>query len=142
MIGVNVSLGGIFGYVLSTELSSKYYVGLALCLAGAFVCIWGLYVLARLWHWHDYWRQAIIDIEAHFPLNVPRPFSGVSSNVARNSNDRARTWFKTYTQPFFIIITIVWLILAVFCINQKMENPKEKNLVSDYIHAIVNCLSN
>jgi len=114
MITLNGSLFGIvaFSYDKLAE-KEKYLFILCFSLIGLFFSAWSLYVLKKLWIYHYHWKDQIAELELSLPKNWIRPVSRkVNADKPRKAANREiKAWLYCYTQPFFIILIVTWLIL-------------------------------
>ena len=115
MLGLNVSLFGLGAFVFSSDNIYKYKFLVLLSFIGLFYSIWSLFVLRKLWMWHYRWADVLREIEIILPAKLPKPFTGSTKLKRKVTN--FHLWVKAYTQPFFWVIGIVWIILLTYNIS-------------------------
>ncbi len=123
MFTVNIFLFGIASFIFSSQPPYWAYFIIGLGVLGILLSLWSIYVLRKLWLWHYYWRSVLTKIEINFPkkLTYPRPFSDIPSNLKKKHR-----WYQTlllaYTQPFFLILCIIWFFLILLASFYILHN--------------------
>ena len=114
MITLNGSLLGLVAFAYEkVTVQDKYLFLLFFSIIGLLFSIWSLYVLKKLWIYHYHWKDKLADVELLFPKNIPTPISGIKPPNKDNGSKRNReikAWLYSYTQPFFIMLMVLWLI--------------------------------
>ena len=113
MIGLNITLFGLWFLIVTYKLNNKFELAIIIGIGGFLFSIWAIYVSHRLWAWHYHWVNIAQIIEERFPNNLPRPFQLRPTTLQRKKNSRIQLWFKSYTQPFFVIVAAIWLIIVI-----------------------------
>ena len=74
--------------------------------------IWSIYVMQRLWSYHEHWKNMLCEAEKAFPDEYVKLFTKIPSNLKREKKSW-ELWLKSYTQPFFAILSLIWLLIMV-----------------------------
>lgn len=115
MFSVNIVIFGLVAFVFTNHPPYWKIIIVIMSSLGFLLSLWSIYVLQRLWLWHIHWKKILTEMEEGFPdvPYWPRPFSKRPAYLIKKKN-----WFTTvllsYTQPFFVIICCIWLILLLF----------------------------
>lgn len=91
---------------------------ITLCAAGAIISLWALYVLRRLWKWHDHQKQVLEDLEALLPKDLPKLISNRPENL-RGRPKWLPPMLDDHTQPFMLVMAALWLALLVDVATRK-----------------------
>lgn len=105
MTGITVALFTGFGILILQEKQTHniYIFTVGICFLGMLNSIWSYQTLERLWSWHRYWKDCLIEIEKAFSAKQLKPHSkqpDLGSRLIPNS------WF-------FLITFIVWILLLL-----------------------------
>lgn len=114
MIGLNVTLFGLWFLIMTSELDNKFEIATLIGIGGFLFSIWAIYVLHKLWAWHYHWVNVAQEIEQSFPNDLPHPFESRPATLKRKKISDIQLWFKSYTQPFFAIVCAIWLIILIY----------------------------
>jgi len=114
MFSVNALLFGVASFVFAGKPAhwQSFLVGLGVL--GITLSLWSVYVLRRLWMWQRHWKAVLEGIESGFP--VARGWARALSTrpaALRYKEHWYTTWFMKYTQPFFGILTAVWIFVII-----------------------------
>lgn len=113
MIGLNITLFGLWFLVVTSELDTKSEITTLIGIGGFLLSIWAIYVLHKLWAWHYHWVNVAQKIEERFPNGLPRPFKLRPTTLKKKKYSGIQLWLKSYTQPFFAIVGAIWLIIVI-----------------------------
>lgn len=116
IISVDVFLFGIVALMLAGEATFSSLIIVVIATAGSLFSLWSMYVLNRLWQYHSHWKNIISTMEEDYfrALGWPTPFSKLPPHLRRKKRSWFQTWFVSYTQPFFLVLFILWTFLAIF----------------------------
>jgi hypothetical protein len=117
MLGTNLGLFAAFGYSLRGDSGMPKAVPGLICLAGLVTAMWSCYVLARLWKWHQHWRDQLTFLERSFSTRLPRPHVD-SPKWYRVDPGASEAWRRPgYTQPFLWVVVAAWAVLSAFMLT-------------------------
>lgn len=112
LVSLHMVLFGAVAFVLSSSSRGGRVLVGVLSVGACFLSLWGVYVLRRLWLWHTHWKNMLQKIETMFPPGLPRPFADRPAQL-RKSSAWYQSWLLAYTQPFMLLLFLVWLTIAV-----------------------------
>ncbi len=113
MVGLNLSFFAAFGYVwLVAPVKHHYWreICLTLSTGGLIITSWSMYVLDRLWKWHQHWREQLKIIEGAFPEEPGwvRPHWDSSKWISFEPG--LKRWIPGYTQLFHWLFFVGWAL--------------------------------
>lgn len=112
MFGINVSLFGLETVLFSSVCQTSEYLTFIIAFGGLSFSIWSIYVMQRLWSYHEHWKNMLCEAEKAFPDEYVKLFTKIPSNLKREKKSW-ELWLKSYTQPFFAILSLIWLLIMV-----------------------------
>ena len=104
MVGIQLALFGAYAYLSAQEFPDRLLLR-GICIGGAVLCGWSVYVLCRLWKFHRYWRKRIERIEK----DLPDWSKFYRSKVVAGRGKWG--WIFPATHPFFYLFAIAWSYL-------------------------------
>jgi len=116
IISLNIILFGLLTLIASQNSGITKLLFIIVSLSGGLFSLWAMYVLRRLWLWHSHWKATLQNIESLFPDQFPKPFSSRPQKLKKNSA-WYQSWLLSYTQPFILILFLMWVVLFVLSIN-------------------------
>lgn len=116
MVSLHMVLLGAVAFAYSSGPPNGQALISVLSVGGCLLSLWGIYVLRRLWLWHTHWKDTLRNIESEFPEGLPRPFAHRPPNL-KKSSAWYQSWLLAYTQPFMMILLLIWLTIAVLTIS-------------------------
>jgi len=124
MFSVNMVLFGVVAFIFSNQPDNWKIFIIIIGVLGVLLSLWSVYVLRRLWMWHYHWKAILRKIESGFPVHNawPRPFSDVPQ-VLKKKHRWYLTWLLAYTQPFFIILATIWVLLTILIFLIAVRPP-------------------
>ena len=114
LVSLHMVLFGAAAFIYSSPQPGARTLLTILSVAGCLLSLWAVHVLRRLWLYHGYWKDWLVQLEHTFPLGLPRPFSSRPPRLNKGST-WYRSWFLAYTQPFMFVLFLVWVSLGVYC---------------------------
>lgn len=127
MMGINGSLFVLMTFLHSASIDGKDLLILIVCFGGLLFSIWSIFVLRKLWEYHYHWKDQLEELEKKFPTDIIKPFTGTPKKKKRS---KFKAWFKSYTQPFFYILVIIWLAIIIFNFSTiKRHNHKTETTI-------------
>ena len=112
MFGINVSLFGLETVLFNSVCQTSEYLTFIIAFGGLSFSIWSIYVMQRLWSYHEHWKNMLCEAEKAFPDEYVKLFTKIPSNLKREKKSW-ELWLKSYTQPFFAILSLIWLFIMV-----------------------------
>ena len=112
MFGINVSLFGLETVLFNSICQTSEYLTFIIAFGGLSFSIWSIYVMQRLWSYHEHWKNMLCEAEKAFPDEYVKLFTKIPSNLKREKKSW-ELWLKSYTQPFFAILSLIWLLIMV-----------------------------
>ena len=112
MFGINVSLFGLETVLFNSVCQTSEYLTFIIAFGGLSFSIWSIYVMQRLWSYHEHWKNMLCEAEKAFPDEYVKLFTKIPSNLKREKKSW-ELWLKSYTQPFFAILSLIWLLIMV-----------------------------
>ena len=100
MFGINVSLFGLETVLFNSICQTSEYLTFIIAFGGLSFSIWSIYVMQRLWSYHEHWKNMLCEAEKAFPDEYVKLFTKIPSNLKREKKSW-ELWLKSYTQPFF-----------------------------------------
>lgn len=116
MLSTNTILMAAIGFFYSSKPSYWSVLVLVTSIGGLLHSFWALYVLRRLWLWHGHWKEVLVNIEARFPDYLEKPLTCRPVYLRRSRNGRWSSLFLAYTQPFIIVMSLIWLTMIILSI--------------------------
>jgi len=104
MISLNVILLGLLAF------SQNQGLLIVVCIVGVLFSLLAIRALNRLWKWHSHWCDTLKEMEQHFPIDFPKPFSTTPKSL-----NNSKRWFRP-TQPFLFVLCLMWFALFILTI--------------------------
>jgi hypothetical protein len=118
LFGLNISLFGLETVLFTIGFRASEYLTLIIAIGGILFSLWSLYVMQRLWGYHDHWKEMVCHAEKMLPEYYIKPFTGIPSDLKKKKTKLGK-WLKSYTQPFFVILAVIWFLLILM--NHKIH---------------------
>jgi hypothetical protein len=126
MIGINLALYAAFGFVYLSD-KKLWELAVSICIGGLLQSIWSIYVVSRLWTWHERWRLILQKIEESFPDRSDwiKPHGNLPSNLEVDpfQSQEKSVWLSClkpyYTHVLLWLIIAGWLMLAAMLIRDR-----------------------
>ena len=67
MFGINVSLFGLETVLFNSVCQTSEYLTFIIAFGGLSFSIWSIYVMQRLWSYHEHWKNMLCEAEKTFP---------------------------------------------------------------------------
>ncbi|GAA6211570.1 hypothetical protein NBRC116602_13110 [Hyphomicrobiales bacterium 4NK60-0047b] len=128
LIALNITIGAGYLYALK-ELSTSKLLGFALiiiALVGGFVAIVTYRTLAKLWLWHEHWKEKVRELENHFPKNDG--WIGLLGKNKKPTTLNKKPIMFTGTQPIIMAFIISWKIALIIGILYFLECFPDKKV--------------
>lgn len=113
MFGINVSLFGLETVLFNFACQTSECLTFIIALGGLSFSIWSIYVMQRLWCYHEHWKEMLCEAEKAFPKEYVTLFTKIPSKLKRKKK-KWELFLKSYTQPFFVILSLIWLLVIIF----------------------------
>ena len=83
MFGINVSLFGLETVLFNSVCQTSEYLTFIIAFGGLSFSIWSIYVMQRLWSYHEHWKNMLCEAEKAFPDEYVKLFTKIPSNLKR-----------------------------------------------------------
>jgi hypothetical protein len=120
LVSLNIVLLGIVAFIYNAHAPSVKGIIATLSACGALLSLWAVYVLHRLWLWHVHWKDMLKQIEARFPPYLPRLLTD-RPKVLQKNHAWYQAWLLAYTQPFMLIMLVMWLTLLIVALRVDLS---------------------
>lgn len=112
LLGTQIVLIGAAYYAANLNQLEFLLISLSLAIIGLILSLWSLKVCRLLWGYHYNWVESLIYLESKLPAGFATPFLNLDKDKELKLPKRLTRgdWFKPFTQPFFLISTILWVV--------------------------------
>lgn len=116
MAAITLALFTAIGFLVFDDTRDAMWQSAALliCLGGLALTGWSIYVMHRLWGWHEHWRQLLQQMESGFPRarGWVQPFSSAPGRLY--TKPIARRWRRPAgTQPYLYAFLVTWTAILI-----------------------------
>jgi hypothetical protein len=87
MFGINVSLFGLETVLFNSVCQTSEYLTFIIAFGGLSFSIWSIYVMQRLWSYHEHWKNMLCEAEKAFPDDAS--FDAYGRSKGYKDNQRA-----------------------------------------------------
>ena len=110
MFGINVSLFGLETVLFNSICQTSEYLTFIIAFSGLSFSIWSIYVMQRLWSYHEHWKNMLCEAEKAFPDEYVKLFTKIPSNLKERKvlGVMAEIIHPTFFAILFLFGCLLW----------------------------------